>query len=229
MISLRGLLLIPQKYKEARNVLLMFAVLMRHGLIPNLHDRGNNSRFNSRDATWFFMESLQEYVKHDKEQGVSIFNEKLEMQFLDSNQGEHCKKLAAAQKNVMPFSDIIQTIMQCHANGIDFVEWNAGPKIDANMTQEGFHVMIKLDPKTGFIFGGNKFNCGTWMDKLGSSDKAKNKGVPATPRDGADVELIGLLRSAVRFLAKAYEDGIYPYEGVQLPDNQGALTYKQWV
>jgi glycogen debranching enzyme len=54
-ISLRGLLISPGLEDEARETIHYFARTMRHGLIPNLHDRCNNTRFNARDATWFFI------------------------------------------------------------------------------------------------------------------------------------------------------------------------------
>ena len=48
-------------FSLAKDVILFFAKVTRHGLIPNLHDGGNNTRFNSRDAPWFFLQAIKDY------------------------------------------------------------------------------------------------------------------------------------------------------------------------
>jgi glycogen debranching enzyme len=53
----------------------------------------------------------------------------------------------------MSIEDIIQNIIQSHANGIRYREWNAG--IDCSMKNVGFDIDLKVDEKTGFIVGGN--------------------------------------------------------------------------
>lgn len=56
---------------------------------------------------------------------------------------------------------------------------------------------------------------------MGSSKRAGTKGRPATPRDGSAVELVGLSRATVGWLARLHADGKYPYEGVQKTDENG--------
>ncbi|XP_021957483.1 glycogen debranching enzyme isoform X2 [Folsomia candida] len=63
-ISLPGLLILTGRHADARNHILAYASVLRHGLIPNLLDRGTNSRYNCRDATWFWLQAIKIYVEN---------------------------------------------------------------------------------------------------------------------------------------------------------------------
>eukprot|EP00917_Polyrhabdina_sp_WS-2016_P010692 GHVP01023520.1.p1 GENE.GHVP01023520.1~~GHVP01023520.1.p1 ORF type:complete len:1118 (-),score=168.66 GHVP01023520.1:6001-9354(-) len=182
-IALKGILLVNKRFAEAREEILGFARTIENGLIPNLLDSGRNCRYNARDATWFFAQSIQDYCIMSPE-GLDFLNAKLDLKIGSKTTIEN----------------ILHNILESHVLGINFREKNAGPAIDQQMTEEGFNV--KTTYEAGLIYGGNSKNCGTWMDKMGSSLHAGNKGVPATPRDGCAIEIAGLVKSTVRWLSQ---------------------------
>lgn len=95
------------------------------------------------------------------------------------------------------------------------------------MMTEGFNIQLTVDENTGFINGGNQFNCLTWMDKMGSSIKAGNKGYPATPRAGEPVELVGLLYYCLSELTKLHEEGHYSFDEVVFKKRK--IKYSDWA
>jgi glycogen debranching enzyme len=121
---------------------------------------------------------------------------------------------ARAYVETSTIAEIIQEILQRHADGIHFREHNAGPGLDMQMRDEGFTIDIAVDWATGLPLGGNAYNCGTWMDKMGESERAGTKGLPGTPRDGAPVEITGLLKSTLRWLDQLSAKGKFPFKGV---------------
>lgn len=227
-ISLRGLFLTTGNFVAAREHILAFASTLKHGLIPNLLDSGRTPRYNSRDSPWWMIQNIQDYIKMCPN-GLAILQDSVKRRFpADDEWVPWNDPKAFAYSSTI--AEIIQEIVQRHAEGIEFREYNAGPNLDMDMKDEGFNQKIWVDWATGIIHGGNRFNCGTWQDKMGSSAKAGNKGLPATPRDGAPIEITGLLKSTLTWLDKLSSQGKFPFKGVKTIVNgqEEFITYKQW-
>jgi len=186
-ISLRGLLIIPGLWKEAREIILHYGSYMRHGLIPNLLDP---PRYNCRDATFWFVKGIVDYINESSD--FDILKQKVEMKFLSSEKDKNDQLKGQRMIRDQTLIDILQEIMERHAWGIKFTEWNSDKNIDEHMSEEGFNIDLWPDWTNGFIYGGNKYNCLTWMDKMGSSTKALNAGLPGSSRDGAPIEMTAL-------------------------------------
>ncbi|CAM1511767.1 Fc.00g092800.m01.CDS01 [Cosmosporella sp. VM-42] len=226
-ISLRGLFLGTGRYADAKEHILAFASVLKHGMIPNLLSSGDAPRYNSRDSIWFFLQCLQDYTRFAPE-GTAIFKTKVRRRFLPYDDTWFPTDDPRTYSKESTIEDIVQEALQRHASGMKYREANAGPQIDCQMKDNGFNQEIKTDWETGIIFGGNQDNCGTWMDKMGESEKAGSKGVPGTPRDGAAIEITGLLYSTLDWLAKLHKKGEYAYEGVKKTDGS-SISLADWA
>ncbi|KAI9812998.1 MAG: hypothetical protein M1832_006435 [Thelocarpon impressellum] len=226
-ISLRGLFLGTGRFPEAKDHILAFASVLKHGMIPNLLSDGKLPRYNSRDSIWFFLQSVQDYTKIVPD-GLSILQEKVSRRFLpyDDTWFEYDDPRAYSKTSTL--GDIIQEALQMHATGLSFREANAGPGIDMQMRDEGFQIDVYVDWQTGLVFGGNQFNCGTWMDKMGENERSGSKGIPGTPRDGAPVEITGLLYSALVWVCELNILDKHEYDGVKTADGE-KITFRDWA
>eukprot|EP00741_Cyanophora_paradoxa_P023911 tig00021682_g23093.t1 len=233
-VALRGLLLVTGRFREARDLILAFGAALRHGLIPNLLDGGRAPRYNSRDACWWWLQAVQEYCAMAPN-GEAILAERVERLF-DCDAAalaERRKTFGAADAQQRPgekshtVASLVQEVLESHANGIHFREWEA-PRVDPKLQDNAFNVDVTIDLATGIVYGGNTANAGTWMDKVGESQQAGNHGKPATPRDGAAVEIVGLVKSALRWVTALHKAGKFPYPGAWLQSEGRLFAYADW-
>ena len=219
-IALTGCLLLTKRFEDAKFIIKRFGATLQNGLIPNLlGDEGVAPRYNARDAVWFWLHSIKLYC--EKTGSLDILSESVDMDTRNGNKAE--KKM---------ISQLMFEALNYHAMGCRFRERNAGSQIDSLMTSQGFDIEIGVNWDTGFVFGGNIHNCGTWMDKMGNSDQAGNRGIPATPRDGSAVELVGLCYAVVSWINSIIgkPDGkkAFPYEKVERPQPMAPITFGDW-
>ena len=225
LVAFKSLFLIPKLNSEGKTILKMIAACLRHGMIPNLIDCGTKPRYNARDVSWLFIKAIKDYIEYTNE--VNFLNEEIELIYTDDNIETHYRKKSRGVKRILSIADIIQDIFASTAKGIVFREYKAGSEIDHDMQGQGFNVTVTLDPLTGFVYGGNEYNCGTWMDKIGNSIRGHNKGTPATPRNGADIEIVALVYSALEFILSMSTKGYYKYKSVTL-SNGVSYPFTQW-
>ena len=226
-ISLRGLFLATGRYEDAKEHILAFASVLKHGMIPNLLNSGTEPRYNSRDSIWFFLQNIQDYTKIVPN-GLEFLKESVPRRFLPYDDTHLELNDPRAYSTHSTMAEVVQEALQRHATGLSFREANAGSRLDEQMKPEGFQIDVKVDWDTGIIFGGSQSNCGTWMDKMGESSRAGSKGVPGTPRDGAAIEVTGLLYSTLVWVAQLFKDGKYQWDGVKNSDG-GSVSFEDWA
>lgn len=89
----------------------MFGSSLRHGILPNLFDKLSKPRYNCRDACWWYIKSVKDYMEFTNNED-NILNEKVEMTFVDDNRFDDVWKKEKGEKKFMKIADIIQNIFE---------------------------------------------------------------------------------------------------------------------
>lgn len=224
-LSLGGLLLATNRFVEAKQHIIHFGATLKYGLIPNLLDSGRNPRYNARDAAWFFVQSVQDFCRFTE--SFEILHTVVKRRFpLDDTFIEWDSPQAFQHTSTV--GELVFEVVARHAGSITFREHNAGSAIDMHMKDNGFNQHHWVDWENGFIFGGNQDNCGTWQDKMGESVRACSEGVPGTPRDGAAIEIIGLLKSCLRWMNATRRSGDYAFPEEVTTQHGQKISTEAW-
>ncbi|CAG9534789.1 unnamed protein product, partial [Cercopithifilaria johnstoni] len=129
-IALPGCCLVTGRFQDARNLILSYGGAMRHGLIPNLLDGGYGARYNARDAVWFWLYSIVKYIEMVPN-GAEILKSKVLRIYV------HDDTIYGHDLTEQDLADTMQETLMRHFNGIEFVERNAGHRIDEHMQESG--------------------------------------------------------------------------------------------
>lgn len=213
-LSLTGVCTIHKSRQDiARQILVTSLSLLRHGLLPNLQDSGRRPRYNARDAVWFMLSALLDYIRYTGDE--SILDQAVVRFYPSDRQDDYeladgfyvlkdlvsGNETALCSRYIATIKELMIEILSRHHEGIHFREWNAGYQIDEHMRDEGFNIDIVVDDTYGLVSGGNASNCGTWMDKMGSCDWV-NRGVPGSSRHGANIEINLCCLGVLDFICK---------------------------
>lgn len=76
-IAMRGLLLLTERFQDARYLILAYAGCLRHGLIPNLLGSGVCARYNARDAVWWWLYAIRMYATANRHGGADLLRDRV--------------------------------------------------------------------------------------------------------------------------------------------------------
>jgi predicted glycogen debranching enzyme len=66
-ISLPGILLVPKRFDEAKEVFRNFANHRKGGIIPNRIQKGRPTEYNTIDASMWYIQALKSYLEYTKD------------------------------------------------------------------------------------------------------------------------------------------------------------------